>query len=121
MKLFLTLGFVSLFSFSAMAAGLGWSDLEEGKTYKLTQNFQLPQDGERSDSILDFSKGESFTLKEIMPLPIGFPLISFIFKYHNCRGVEMKTDVELVTVEDNGVVVGAILDECELSVYVEGK
>jgi hypothetical protein len=108
-----------LMSFNAFSAE--WSDLEEGKTYKLTQNFQLPTSGERSNSILDFSKGESFTLKEIMPLPIGFPLTSFIFNHHNCPGSQLKTDVELVTVEENGVVVGAVLEDCELSIYVEGK
>ena len=121
MRLFLIFCLISFNAFSAIPAGLSWSDLEEGKTYQLTQNFQLPQNGERSGSILDFSKGDSFTLKEIMPLPIGFPLTSFIFAHKNCPGVELETEVELVTVEENGVVVGAILDECELSIYVEGK
>lgn len=110
-----------LISFNAYSAGTIWSEMDVGKTYKLTQNFQLPTNGERSGSILDFSKGDSFTLKEIMPLPIGFPLTSFIYRYNNCPGSQLKTDVELVTVEANGVVVGAILDECELSVYVEGR
>ena len=109
-----------LISFNLFAASQ-WADLEEGSTYKLTQNFQLPQTGERSGSILDFSKGETYTLIEIMPLPIGFPLTSFIFKHNNCPGPQIKADVELVTVEENGVVVGAALDECELSVYVEGQ
>lgn len=118
MRIFLVLCLISV---NAFATGMGWSDLEEGKTYKLTQNFQLPQNNERSRSILDFSKGDLFTLKEIMPLPIGFPLTSFIFAYKNCPGMQLKTDVELVTVDHNGVVVGAILEECELSVYVEGK
>ncbi len=108
-----------LLSFNLFAGE--WADLEEGTNYKLTQNFQLPQTGERSGSILDFSKGESFTLKEIMPLPIGFPLTAFIFRHNNCPGPAIKADVELVTVEATGVVVGAALDECELSVYVEGQ
>jgi hypothetical protein len=108
-----------LLSFNLFAGE--WADLEEGTAYKLTQNFQLPQAGERSGSILDFSKGDSFTLKEIMPLPIGFPLTAFIFKHNNCPGPQIKADVELVTVESTGVVVGAALEECELSVYVEGK
>lgn len=116
MRIFLVL---CLISFNVMAAE--WADLEEGMTYNLTQDFQLPQEGERSSSILDFTKGEPFTLKEIMPLPIGFPLTSFIFRYKNCPGMQIRTDVELVTVDTNGVVVGAILEECELSVYVEGK
>lgn len=121
MRLFLIFSLISFNVFAVNLTGLSWSDLEEGKTYKLTQNFQLPQSGERSSSILDFSKGDSFTLKEIMPLPIGFPLTSFIFIHKNCPGAELETDVELITVEENGVVVGAVLDECELSVYVEGK
>lgn len=108
-----------LLSFNLFAGE--WADLEEGTNYKLTQNFQLPQTGERSGSILDFSKGDSFTLKEIMPLPIGFPLTAFIFRHNNCPGTAIKADVELVTVEATGVVVGAALDECELSVYVEGQ
>ena len=109
-----------LISFNLFAATEG-ADVCEGTTYKLTQNFQLPQTGERSGSILDFSKGESFTLQEIMPLPIGFPLIAYIFKYNNCPGYQIEADVELVTVESSGVVVGAALDKCELTVYVEGQ
>ncbi len=108
-----------IISFNIFAAS--WSDLEEGANYKLTQDFQLTQVGERSGSMLDFIKGESYTLKEIMPLPIGFPLTAFIFRHNNCPGTALKTDVDLVTVNDSGVIVGAILEECELSVYVEGK
>jgi hypothetical protein len=70
---------------------------------------------------LDFTKGEKFTLKEIMPLPVGMPLMAFIFSYHHCPGLAVKTDVELVTVDDSRVTVGAALEECELSIYVEGK
>lgn len=98
-----------------------WSDLEQGVNYKLTQDFQLTQVGERSGSMLDFIKGESYSLKEIMNLPIGFPLTAFIFRHNNCPGMALKTDVDLVTLKDSGVIVGAILEDCELSVYVEGK
>ncbi len=116
MRIFLIGMIISLNVFAAQ-----WADLEEGTTYTLGQTFQLPQLGERSVSSLDFMKGEKFTLKEIMPLPIGFPVTAFIFNYNNCPGSSLKTDLELVTVEGNGVIVGAAMEECELSVYVEGQ
>lgn len=108
-----------IISFNIFAAN--WSDLEDGSRYTLNQTFQLPQIGERSGSLLDFMKGETFTLKEIMPLPIGFPVFAYIFKYDNCPGTALKTDLELVMVKDSSVEVGAQMEECELSVFVEGK
>lgn len=115
MRLFL-IGII--ISFNIFAAN--WTDLEEGKSYKLSQTFQLPQ-VERSGSLLDIMKGDKVTLKEIMPLELSFPVMAYIFKYHNCPGTALKTDMELVTVQNTGVEVGAVLEECELSVYVETK
>src|ERR1700741_1696016 len=118
MRLFLAL---CLVSFSALAAN--WSDLDEGKTYKLSKSFQLPQ-SERSGSMLDFSKGESLTLREIMPLGIpGVELTLFIFNYNNCPGTAMTTEMEIVPVEGSTplVEVGAKVESCEVNLYIETK
>ena len=115
MRLFL-IGIIISFNIFAV----NWTELEEGKAYKLSQSFQLPQI-ERSGSLFDIVKGDQVTLKEIMPLELSFPVMAYIFKYHNCPGTGMKTDMELVTVQNTGVEVGAVLEKCELSVYVETR
>jgi hypothetical protein len=110
-----------LASFSAMSST--WSDLEEGKSYKLTQNFQLSQ-LERSRSILDFSKGESYRLKEIWPLAApGLFLTVYLFEYKNCPGTDMETDLEIIGVAGSRpqVQVGAKVGDCELNIFIENK
>lgn len=118
MRLFLLLTLISFSAFSAT-----WSDLEEGKTYKLTQSFQLPQ-LERSRSLLDFTKGESFTLKEIVPLSLpGALLTLYVFDYKKCPGTEMATDMEIVDVNGTRplVQVGAQVEDCEMNMFIENK
>lgn len=118
MRLFLALFLVS---FSALAAN--WSDLEEAKTYKLSQSFQLPQ-MDRSGSLLDFLKGESLTLKEVMALGLpGVDVTLFVFNYNNCPGPAMTTDMEIVPVEGSTplVEVGAKVESCEVNLYIETK
>ena len=110
-----------IFSFSAVAAN--WTDLVEGKSYKLNQSFQLPQ-LERSRSLLDFSKGEIFLLKEIVPLSLpGASLALYIFDYKNCPGTEMATDMEIIPVTGSRplVEVGAKVEDCEINMYIETK
>lgn len=119
MRLFLAL---LLISFSAVATT--WDDLELGKSYKLTQSFQLPIKANRN-SLLDIMKGEEVTYVEQVPIYIpGNALVLFLFNYKNCPGPQMTTDLELVPVQgtDPVVEVGASVQEgCELNVYVEAK
>jgi hypothetical protein len=110
-----------LVSFSALPST--WFDLEEEKTYKLTQNFQLPQ-LERSHSLIDFSKGETFKLKEIIPRIIpGASLTLYLFEYKNCPGAEMVTDIEIIDVTDSRplIQVGMKVQGCELNMFLENK
>ncbi len=100
-----------------------WDELDTKATYKLSQSFQLPQT-ERSGSILELVKGEKFELKEIVPLEIpGALLTLFIFDYSNCPGIEMKTEMEIIPVNDTSpkVEVGALIEKCELQIYLETK
>lgn len=119
MRVFLILCLISVNVFAAE----NWSDLKAGNNYKLTQNFQLPQ-VERSGSLIDFSKGEKFLLKEIVPLAMpGALLTLYIFDYLNCPGQEMVTDMEIIPVNETSplVEVGAFVEKCELNVYLETK
>lgn len=118
MRLFLLL---SLISFSAFATT--WEELAPGRYYKLNQSFQLPQ-LERSGSLLDFTKGEQHFLREIVPLPMpGFPMLVYVFKYTDCPGTAMATDIEIVEVEGTSPVVkvGTQLEACEIHMYIEAK
>jgi hypothetical protein len=113
--------FTFLLSASAMAAR--WSQLSIGETYSLIQNFQLSQ-FERSDSRIDFTKGEKFTLKDktILEIP-GTPVDLLTFDYKNCPGRDMVTDLEVIPVKGSNplVEVGAEVVECELFIYMERK
>lgn len=118
MRLFLLL---TLFSFSAFATN--WEDLTPGRYYKLNQSFQLPQ-LERSGSLLDFSKGDQHFLKEIVPINVpGFTLMLYVFKYSDCPGTAMATDMEIIEVDGTRPVVkvGTQLEACELNMYIEIK
>lgn len=119
MRLFLVLFLVS---FGVLAAD--WSDLRPGEEYKLSQSFQLPLD-DRSGSLLDFMEGEEVALNEIVPLAIpgGFNMFLYIFDYKNCPGSQMTTEIEIVPVQGTSPVVkaGALLENCELKVYIEQK
>jgi hypothetical protein len=111
---------LSLFSSFSVFSGT-WFDLEEGKIYKLTQNFQLSQQ-ERSHSLIDFSKGEAFKLKEIVPLTMpGASLTLYLFEYRNCPGMELVTDLEIIGISGARppVEVGAKIENCELNIFIE--
>lgn len=110
-----------LIAFNAFATD--WSDLEVGQSYKLNQSFQLKQ-LERSGSLLDFSKGDELTLTALIPLSIpGASLALYIFDFKNCPGREMKTDMDIIPVNNTSplVEVGAQVEECELNVFLELK
>lgn len=118
MRLFITCFFLTLSAFAA-----NWSDLEAGKTYTLTQPFQLKQ-LERSRSLLDFSTGDELVLKEIAPLTIpGAVMNLYIFDVPNCPGEDLETDMEIIPVKGTTplVEVGAYVVECELNIYLELK
>lgn len=118
MKFFILLLFLS---HSLLAST--WDQLDTKATYKLSQSFQLPQ-SERSGSILELVKGQRFELKEIVPLEIpGALLTLFIFDYTNCTGIEMKTEMEIIPVNNTSpkVEVGALVEKCELQIYLETK
>jgi hypothetical protein len=108
-----------LISFNLFAAH--WSNLETNTHYKLTQNFQLPQI-ERSGARQDFSKGDDLLLKEITSLDM-ISVQLYEFEYKKCPGPAMKTDMEIISVQETSPVieVGAQLENCVLSIYVETK
>jgi hypothetical protein len=117
MRLFIGLMLISVNLFAA-----NWSDLEEKTNYKLTQSFQLPQI-ERSGSILDIMKGESFVLSEITGLDM-INVSLFTFEYKNCPGIAMKTDMEIIPVNNTSPVVeiGAqVIEGCKLEIFIENK
>ncbi len=116
MRLFILL---ALISFPAFA--INWFDMETDTEYTLQQDFSLPQT-ERSGSILEISKGEKFLLKEKIGMGMGLAL--FNFKYNNCPGPEMETDVEVIPVNGTSplIEVGAMVAKgCEMWIYVELK
>lgn len=107
-------------SFNALA--VDWTELEDGKEYKITQNFQLSQ-LERSGSKLDISRGDKVQLKETVALS-AINVMLYIFDYKNCPGQAMTTDMEIIPVQETSPVVeiGAQLEEkCELNIYIETK
>lgn len=113
---------MTLFVSSPLFAS-SWDGLDTKTTYELSQSFQLPQT-ERSGSILELVKGQKFELKEILPLDIpGALLTLYIFDYSNCPGLQMKTEMELIPVNDTTPVVevGALVEKCELQIYLETK
>jgi hypothetical protein len=117
MRLFL---FLLLISFNCLA--IEWTELEEGKSYKITQNFQLPQ-LERSGSKLDIVTGDKVYLKEIAALS-QINVMLYIFDYKNCPGKGMKTDMEIIPVNGTTpmVEIGAQLElNCILKVYIESR
>jgi hypothetical protein len=109
---------------TTQAFATDWSDLEVGKTYKLTQSFQLKQT-ERSGSMLDIVAGQKVELRALIPLSIpGASLALYIFDYKKCPGPEMKTEQEIIPVNNTNPLVeaGVLLDtSCELNVYIELK
>lgn len=116
--------FILSFLISSQLFAMDWSDLEFGNTYKLNQNFQLPQ-LERSHSLLDFSKGDEFYLMEIMPLPIpGNSVMKYVFTYKNCPGSQIKSDTVILNVEGaspRGKVMAVLEENCELTFFLEGR
>lgn len=105
---------LSLFiSVSAIASN--WSELRQGETYKLIQDFEIEQE-ERSRAILDFSKGETVRLKEITSGP---DVSLYVFDYNNCPGTALRTHLEMILVQ--GREVGAKVEDCELNIFLETK
>lgn len=107
---------------SSQAFATDWSDLEVGKTYNLTQSFQLKSDNKPS-SVVDIVKGQQAEMKALIPLSIpGASLALFIFDYKSCPSSELTTEQELISVEETNPAsqVGVMLDtNCELNVYLE--
>jgi hypothetical protein len=117
MRLFIGLMLVSFNLFAA-----NWNELEEKTQYKLTQSFQLPQI-ERSGSLLDIMKGENFLLTEVTGLDM-INVSLFVFEYKNCPGRSMKTDMEIIPVNNTSPVVeiGAqVIEGCKLEIFIENK
>jgi hypothetical protein len=113
------LAILVLFSFNAFA--VDWSELEIAQNYKLKQSFGLPQT-ERSGSIQDFLVGDDLVLTDIVPLDM-INVIIYEFDYKKCPGPAMKTDMEIIPVHGSSPVVeiGAQLENCTLSIYIETK
>lgn len=114
------LGF--LFLISTQAFAVEWNDLEIGSEYKITQSFALPQ-VERSESLLDITAGEKFTVTDVVPLDM-INVVLFELQYQNCPGPEMKTEMEIIPVQGTSPVVeiGALLEkECNLQIFIETR
>lgn len=113
--------FILLILLSSNVFAMDWTELEAGTNYKLTQSFQLPQT-ERSRSLLDFSKGEELLLKDVIPLDM-IKVMLYEFDYKKCSGMDMKTEMEIISVQETMPVieVGAQLEKCTLSIYIETK
>ena len=111
--------FLVFFAFNAMATD--WSELEIGQSYKLQQEFKLPQ-LERSGSLQDFMKGDELVLKDIVPLDM-VRVVIYEFDYKKCPGPEMKTEMEIIPVQETSpmVEIGAQLENCTLSIFIETK
>lgn len=116
MRLFIGLLLLSLPVFAS-----SWNDLETGITYKLKQDFSLPQ-VERSGSSLDILTGESFKLNSITGLDM-INVTFLTFAYDKCPGIDMKTDMEIIPVLNTSpaVEIGAIVENCELQIFIENK
>jgi len=116
MRLFLGLLLVSIKVFAA-----DWNDLEVRHKYQLTQSFQLPQ-LERSSALIDLIKGDKVVLSEIVGLDT-INVVLFKFDYKNCPGRSMKTEMEIIPVNNTAPVVevGAQLQNCSLEIFIETK
>jgi hypothetical protein len=113
--------FTIFFSISSWATT--WSELQTSKNYLLVQDFQLQQ-LERSRSLIDFSRGEKFLLKDITNLEIpGASVTLFTFDYNNCPGPDLSTAMDIITVKDTSPLleIGAQVEKCELNIYLETK
>lgn len=117
---FILVCFLVCFSFNSFARN--WRELEELKTYELTQEFILKiQD--RSSSQIHVLKGEKLLLKEIEPIP-PVKVFALNFKYSKCSGRDLTSTMEIIPVQGTFPVVevGAQLYEnCELTIFVEAK
>jgi hypothetical protein len=113
------LAILVLFSFNAFA--VDWSELEVGQNYTLKQSFALPQT-ERSGSLQDFMKGDVLALTDIVPLDM-INVIIYEFDYKKCPGPDLATEMEIIPVHGSSPVVeiGAQLENCTLSIYIETK
>ncbi len=116
MRLFIGL---ILVSFNLLAAD--WNDLAAQEKYTLTQSFQLPQT-ERSSSFIDIMQGDQMILNEIIGLDM-IKVTLFKFNYLNCPGMDLKTEMEIIAVNNSVPVieVGALLEKCTLEIFIENK
>jgi hypothetical protein len=116
MRLFIGLILVSFNLFAA-----DWNDLETQAKYTLTQSFQLPQT-ERSSSLIDIMQGDEVVLNEIIGLDM-IKVTLFKFNYLNCPGMDLKTEMEIIAVNNSArmVEVGALLEKCSLEIYIENR
>ena len=72
---------------------------------------------------MDVMKGESFLLTEVTGLDM-INVSLFIFEYKNCPGRSMKTDMEIIPVNDTSPVaeIGAqVVEGCKLEIFIENK
>jgi hypothetical protein len=116
MRLFIGL---ILVSFNLLAAD--WIDLETQQKYTLTQSFQLPQI-ERSSSLIEIMQGDEVVLNEIIGLDM-IKVTLFKYNYLNCPGMDLKTGMEIIAVNNSPrmVEVGALLEKCSLEIYIENR
>ena len=116
--------YIFLFLFFAFSAhAVSWMDLEVNQRYALTQTLDLKLK-QTQNKTLSLIKGERFKLKDILPLELpGAPLVLYIFDYKKCNNVNLKTDLEIIPVEETSplVEIGAEVENCEFKIYIELK
>jgi len=98
-----------------------WLNLQESKNYQLTQNISLPQT-ERSGSLLGLSQSDVFLLKSIERSSDN--LMVYTFGQSVCPGPQMRTDLEIIPVQETSpmVEIGAqFIEDCELKIFISDQ
>lgn len=98
-----------------------WLNLQESKSYQLTQNISLPQT-ERSGSLLSLSQNDVFALKAFERSSDN--LMVYTFQQQVCPGPEMSTSLEIIPVQETSpmVEIGAqFIEDCELKIFISDQ
>jgi hypothetical protein len=98
-----------------------WLNLQESKSYQLTQNIALPQ-SERSGSLLNFSQNDVFSLKALERSSDN--LLVYTFEQQICSGSQMRTSLEIIPVQETSpmIEIGAqFIEDCELKIFISDQ
>lgn len=103
-----------IFSFTAVAENVQWSDLELYNEYKTSQDIVF-------DNGLVFPAGEIFEMRVMDALSVpGYPMFYLQFHQKNCLNVEATAELSLMQI--GATVVGIDMEEgCNMGIYLEVK